>query len=103
MLQSAASPERTAKHGEKRICVKVEFWTEKLAREAGKIRPKNARTSGTVRMQRNDAHGIKTGNPIPFLSLMEIPSAIEKLLIREGVTLHLNPKMKKYVRRTKRG
>src|SRR6266851_8764840 len=56
---------REAKHGEKMIEVKVLFWTDSIAPTKGKIIPKNAWTSGVVRIESNKAHGITPQNPVP--------------------------------------
>lgn len=85
-----------APHGEKMIEVKVRFWTNNIATR-GKISPKKARAAGVVRMERNDAHGIKPRRPLPFNSLAEIPSAIEKTLIDHGIVLHASRRMRKYL------
>lgn len=88
---------REAEHGNRMIEIKVRFWTNDLVAEAKSIRPKHGWTSGVVRFKPNAAHGIRPGAPLVFNSLMEIPQAIEKLLIREGVTLHLSARMRRYV------
>lgn len=85
-----------ASHGEKMIEVKVRFWTNNLAAK-GKVVPRSARVGGVVRMQSNEAHGIKAGRPRPFNSLMEIPAAIERVLIEHGIRLHASRKMRKYI------
>lgn len=87
---------REAKWGERMIEVKVRFWTENIAVGKGRIRPKHAWTAGVIRITNNKAHGI-TGEPIPFNSLMEIPSVIEKALLKQGIILHPVGKTKKYL------
>ncbi len=92
--------ERAAKHahhGEKMIEVKVRFWTDKIAAQKGKIIPKSAWTSGVVRIERNAAHGIRPSAPVPFNSLLDLGTAIEKVLIKHGVALRPSRKMRKYV------
>lgn len=86
-----------AKYGEKMIEVKIRFWTNEIADKKGSIVPKHAWTSGVVRIERNESHGIEPGYPRPFNSLMEIPSLIEKVLIQHGIKLHCDRKMEKYV------
>jgi hypothetical protein len=76
--------------------VKVRFWTDTLAGK-GKISPKHAWTAGVVRIEGNEAHGIKPHRPRPFNSLMEIPDAIERVLTRHGIVLHASGKMRKYL------
>ena len=85
-----------ATHGKKMIEVKVRFWTNDIAEGQGKIIPKNAWSSGVVRMEPNESHGIKTLNPLPFHTLMDLPAIIEKVLINHGIVLHQSKKMKKY-------
>ena len=88
---------KEAKHGQKMIEVKVRFWTDDMADEKGKVIPKNAWTSGVVRVEKNEAHGIKPSAPAPFNSLLDLGASIEKVLIEHGVVLHASRKMKKYL------
>jgi hypothetical protein len=88
---------REAKHGEKMIEVKVRFWTDGITPGAGKVLPKNAWTSGVVRIDSNKSHGITPQSPVPFNSLLDVGAAIEKVLINHGITLHPSRKMRKYV------
>ena len=69
-----------APHGEKMIEVKVRFWTNEIAAARGEIIPKNAWSSGVVRMERNEAHGISPKTPRPFHTLMDISAVIERVL-----------------------
>jgi hypothetical protein len=87
-----------AKQGEKMIEVKLRFWTNKIAPEDGKVLPKHAWTGGVARIERNKSHGIEPGAPLPFHSLLDIGSAVEKVLISHGIVLHASPKMRKYVK-----
>ena len=96
-IKSDDAQSKDAKLGERMIEVKVRFLTNNIAEGDGKIIPKHAWTSGVVRMERNAPHGIKPSSPIPFHSLLDVGAAIEKLLVKEGVMLHLTKKMKKYV------
>src|SRR5205823_11578927 len=66
-----------ARHGDKMIEIKIRFWTNDLADAPGKIIPKHARTSGVIRMERNESHGIVPGKPLPFRSLLDVGAAIE--------------------------
>jgi len=97
MQTSHDARSREAEHGQKMIEVKVRFFTNQLTAQEGHVNPKHAWTRGVVRLKRNDAHGIVPGKPIPFNSLLELPAAIEKLLIREGIHLHTVSKMEKYI------
>lgn len=85
-----------AEHGEKMIEIKLRFWTNDIASEPGKVLPKHAWSSGVVRIERNDSHGIKPGSPLPFHSLLDVGAAIQKVLIEHGVMLHANRTMRKY-------
>ena len=89
-------PKATPKE-ERMIEVKVRFWTNGIV-EPKKVKPKHAKTSGVVRIKPNQLHGIGAQKPIPFNSLLDLSAAIEKLLIRSGVTLHPSRKMRKYLR-----
>lgn len=87
---------KDAKHGQKMVEVKVRFWTDDMAAEKGKVVPKHAWSSGVVRIERNDAHGITPSQPVPFNSLLDLGTAIEKVLVEHGIVLHGSRKMKKY-------
>lgn len=84
--------------GEKMIQIKVRCLTRSIA-PAGKIRQKHASTVGTVGIEANPTHGIKSARDIPFNSLLELPARIEQLLIVTGITLHPAKKMGKYIKR----
>lgn len=86
---------REAKHGQKMIEVKVRFWTNDIAK-GGRIMPKHAWGSGMIRMESNKAHGITPREPVPFNSLAEIPSVVERTLIAHGVKIHPSSKMRRY-------
>ena len=87
---------KEAKQGEKMIEVKLRFWTNDISEEQGKVIPKNAWASGVVRIERNNSHGIEPSVPLPFHSLLDVGSVIEKVLIEHGIILHPSRKMKKY-------
>ena len=74
--------------------IELRFWTDGIA-AGGKIRPRHAWASGVARMERNDAHGIRSGDPIPFNSLLEVGTAIQGTLIAHGVVLLPPPRMAK--------
>ncbi|MBI2155173.1 MAG: hypothetical protein HYU24_15945 [Candidatus Rokubacteria bacterium] len=97
MADDKTNAGREAKHGEKMIEVKVRFWTDSLASDAGKVIPKHAWTSGVVRIEANRSHGITPKNPRPFNSLLDVGAVIEKVLIEHGIVLHPSRHMKKYV------
>ena len=88
---------REAKYGERMIEVRVRFWTNGIAQGEGEIVPKHAWSSGTVRIQRNESHGIVPKNPRPFDSCVELPLVIAKVLMEHGVILHHYSKMSQYI------
>lgn len=89
---------KEARHGEKMIEVKIRFWTNEIAPEQGKIRPKHAWASGVVRIEGNKSHSIVPGAPKPFHTLLDVGAVIEKVLIEHGIVLHPGRKMAKYIR-----
>lgn len=88
--------EKEAAHGQKMIEVKLRFWTNDIAADPAKIVPKNAWSAGVVRIESNRSHGITPDKPLPFHSLLDVGTVIEKCLIAHGITLHPSKKMKKY-------
>lgn len=88
---------RDAEWGKRMIEIKVRFWTDKIVEGKGKVRPKHAWAHGVVRVESNNVHGVIPKKPLPFNSLMELPSIIEKVLLQHGITLHLGKKMRKYI------
>jgi hypothetical protein len=96
--RNAASVEALeAKYGQKMIEVKVRFWTNDIAEEDGKVLPKHAWASGTVRIDKNTSHGIGPSGAHLFHSLLDLGSVIEKVLIKQGIQLHVPTRMKKYI------
>lgn len=87
-----------ASTNERMIEIKLRFWTNGIAKGAGYVAPKNAWSSGVVRIERNKTHGIKPGSPKPFHSLLDVGSVIERVLIGHGIMLHPSKTMKKYVK-----
>jgi hypothetical protein len=82
-----------APHGDKMIEIKLRFWTNNIASEGEMIVPKHAWDFGMVRMERNDAHGIKASKgPKPFHSLQDAMRVVEEVLIEYGIKLHHSPK-----------
>ena len=88
---------KQAVQGENMIEVRLRFWTNNIAADKGKIIPKQAWSSGVVRIQANASHGIVPRNPKPFQSLLDIGAVVEKVLIEHGVVLHPSRQMKKYL------
>lgn len=89
---------KEAKYGEKMVEVKIRFWTDSIAGTKDKVIPKHAWTSGVVRVERNDAHGISPSRGVPFNSLLDVGAAIEKVLLAHGIKLHPSRKMQKYMK-----
>jgi len=87
---------REAAHGQKMIEIRVRFWTNDLAGGKGKVLPKHGWGAGVVRLEKNPAHGIAGGEPIPFNSLLELPWRIEQLLRGSGIVLHLVGRERSY-------
>lgn len=87
----------SAKQGEKMIEVRVRFWTNDIAQQEGHVVPKHAWTSGVVNIVTNETHGITSAPPLPFHSLLDLGSVIEKALLRQGITLHVGRKMAQYI------
>ena len=85
---------------ERMIEIKLRFWTNGLARKKGYVVPKRAWAAGVVRIERNGTHGIRPGKPLPFHSLLDVGSVIERLLIAQGITLQPGKRMKKYFSRS---
>jgi hypothetical protein len=88
---------REAQHGKRMIEIQVRFWTDQIAEGRGHIQPKHAWDSGVIKIQRNDAHGITPGSPVPFNGLIDMASKIEKVLIQQGIKVHLSPRQRKYL------
>jgi hypothetical protein len=89
---------RVAAHGQKMIEVRIRFWTNEIADQAGQIVRKNAWDGGVVHVQGNKSHGIEPMNPIPFNGMAELPAKIEKVLLAHGIVLHLSRRASRYLR-----
>jgi hypothetical protein len=89
---------KKAPFGEKMVEVKLRFWTNNISSEPNKIRRRHAWTSGVVRMERNDSHGIVPNRPKHFHSLLDVGAVIERVLIENGIVLHTSGKMSKYLK-----
>jgi hypothetical protein len=88
---------KEAQWGKRMIEIRVRLWTDSIADGKGNIVPGHAWDSGVVRMDRNTAHGIAPGNPVPFNSFADLPGKIEKVLIDHGVKLHIGRRSRKYM------
>jgi len=69
----------------KTIGVTIRFWNM----EPGQVQPGHAWAAGTIYVQANEAHGIKSDEAIPFNRMAEIPLKLEEALAEHGVTLHI--------------
>ena len=76
-----------APRGEKTIELRVRFFTNDIANRQGNILPKHAWDSGSVYTVVNESHGIATQGAT-FNSLPQVITAIEKVLMREGIQIH---------------
>jgi hypothetical protein len=76
--------------------VKLRFWTNDIAEGKGNIIPKHAWSAGVVRLESNKSHGIVPGAPLPFHSMLDVGSVIEKCIIEHGIVLHPSRRVKKY-------
>lgn len=88
-----------AKYGKKMIEVKVRFWVNDIAKEKGKIIPKECWDSGMVRITANQFHGIKAEYPTPFNSLMQLTAVIERVLVASKIKLHHSNRSSRYYKR----
>jgi hypothetical protein len=86
-----------ARRGERTISLRINFFTNNLGQEPGKVIPKHASEQGMVALRPNASHGIGSSPGIPFHSLAGLLVAIEDLLIREGITLHPNGTSRQYM------
>ncbi|MGO8972042.1 MAG: hypothetical protein ACLQNV_00730 [Steroidobacteraceae bacterium] len=86
-----------ANTNERMIEIKLRFWTNGIAKGKGNVLPKHAWSSGVVRIERNESHGIKPRSPQPFHSLLDVGAVVEDVLIAHGIVLHPSKKMQKYV------
>jgi hypothetical protein len=91
------STSEEARQGERMIEVKVRFFTNALGERKGSVLKKHAWTCGMVRLDTNQTHGIKSVKPRPFNSLLDLGSAVEKVLMEHGIILHASRKMRKYI------
>ena len=98
MVNFQTIDEKEAAFGERMIEIKVRLWTNDIADTEGSVLPKHAWSSGLVRLTRNATHGIGSNKALPFHSLMDLTSVIEKILIQNGITLHASRETKKYLK-----
>lgn len=91
------SEAKEAQWGKRMIEIKVRLWTDSIASGKGVIRPKHAWGAGVVRIDRNTEHGIVPGKALPFNSMAEIPSRIERCLMEHGIKIHLSSRERRYI------
>lgn len=85
-----------AEMGEKMLEIRIRLWTDQIAENKGEIIPKHALDTGIVYMTRNKSHGIESSESEKFHSLLGLPAAIERLLLKNQIRLHLGRHSKKY-------
>ena len=64
----------------------VRFWTNEIA-GPGPIKPKHGWDSGMIHITANPSHRLKSIKAVPFQSLMDLPRAMEKVIIECELTL----------------
>lgn len=89
-IEEADLPSVEAQHGERMIVLKVRFFTDGLAEEDGKIKPRHAWAQGMIDIERNGSHDIRPKAPKASNSLFELMKVIEGVLREHGVKLHFN-------------
>lgn len=88
-----------APYGERMIEISMKFWTNNISTKDGYIVKKECWDSGVIRLTTNKAHGIKqNGSPVPFHSLLELPRAIEKVVMTHGIKLRIGSRSQKYLK-----
>lgn len=76
----------------------VRFWTNNISKKRGYIVKKECWDSGMIYMHENLAHGISSGSPVPFHSLLDLPAKIEKLVTKHKLKLHPGLRSRKYIK-----
>ena len=93
----SSTKSKHAEHGEKMIEIQLRFFTDQIAKGKSNILPKHCWSMGVVKIQANGAHGIKAmKNPKVFNSLLDLSAIIEKVLLENGITMHMSSRMRKY-------
>jgi hypothetical protein len=80
--------------GEKRVTppnrmikLQLNFWVDGIATKRQNIVPGACWDSGTIEILKNNAHGVSGSRSIPFNSLSELETKIEKGLENAGLKL----------------
>jgi hypothetical protein len=78
------------------ISLKVYFWTNRKDNKGkpAQLPPKHAWTVGSVHVEANEEHGLRSMKDVKFNSLLQLSSAIEKALKQQGIKLHINRREK---------
>ena len=95
MDKTIAIEEREAADGERTIELSLRFFTN-VGAEKGKVIPKHAYAAGLVGLVPNETHGIDCRDPVFFHTPFDLLHAIEKLLVKNGITLHTPERMERY-------
>ena len=77
-------------HGDKMIEVRVRFWTNNISKKKGRLVPRECWDAGTIAMDTNKLHGIKSKTPKGFGSLTGMVKVMEAVLTGHGVKLHMS-------------
>jgi hypothetical protein len=59
--------------------------------------PRHMADQGYARIETNDAHGIKAGDPLMFHSIAEIAAVIEQLLMKHKIKVHRGQNTRQYI------
>jgi hypothetical protein len=81
----------------KMIQVKIYFWTNGMVPQKGGVLAKHAWDCGHVVLPANPKHHIRAGGRKQFRTLLQLGSAIEELLQKNGVTVHMGRGSRKYM------
>ena len=88
--------EKQAVHGNKRIAIKIEFWTDNIPKLKRKFTPKHCLDFGTIKLIANPLHDIKPLRHLFFKSIPELMVKLEELFISNNIKLHIGKKSGKY-------
>ena len=77
--------EKEVEHGNKMIKVTLSFWTDDIAKEKKELVPKVCWDSGTIRILKNDGHGIESSEVKNFHSLSALTETIEEVFREQGI------------------
>lgn len=91
---SEPKPVKAAK-SEKMFEIRIRFWTACMDDDPEKVLPKHGWDSGMLHVTANDTHDLRSIEAVPFHSLMDLPRAIEKVILECG-TLHQSHRSRKY-------